>query len=128
MFLPLLFCNTEEVFWCVFVCLRPWDSALCPFDCHGLVTLRGVKINKPYNDNDSSTGHVCVCAPFPWSEYGNVETFSVSMGNKCCLFSLHISACTSVHPSASLPNAILLDFLCGKYVTVYLSIILSSVV
>lgn len=115
----------------VFVCLRPWASALWPSNFHGLVTcLAGVKINKLHNGNDSSTGHLCV--PCPRSKYGNVETFCVSMGNKCCLSSLHISAFTSVPPSASLLTTVLLDHttfsVVNMWPSVYFSIILSSVV
>lgn len=76
------------------LCPRP--PALCPLtlrppwpfclSCSGMENKNKTKLD----DDKPSFGHCC--APRTWSTCGNVETFSVSMGNKCCLISLHISA------------------------------------
>lgn len=81
----------------------------CHLPCGGKNNLHNA------NNDSSSPGHLC-----PGSKYGNVETFSISIWDKYCLNSLHISACTSVLPSALIKNDPALGsyhFLYGKSVT-----------
>lgn len=92
----------------------------CHLPCGGKNNLHNA------NNDSSSPGHSC-----PGSNYGNIETFSISIWDKHCLNSLHISACTSVLPSALTKNGPALGsyhLLYGKCVTHHMfSIILQSV-
>lgn len=90
----MLVCNSDEVFWCVCVSVT---LGLCPFDPSTATALSPAlwgrkKIN-------------CTMTTTPPLDTGvrrvpglNMVTLkpSLLMGNKCCLLSLHISACISL--------------------------------
>lgn len=107
----------------VCVCLWPWDSCRLTLQLPRSRHLPcGGNKNEPHNATDSSSSSGHWCAPCPRSKHGNVET--LKQQNAVSIL------CTSlpVHPSASIPTALLSDHAAFFLVNTRLSTYFSSIV